>query len=120
MRRWCQLAVDGESGLQRDEGAGMLDGPSEGVVEVTGLLSQSCVDDLDFDARVAQLGDARAANLGVRIDGGNDATGDAGGYESAGARAGAAVVRAGFKRDVGGCSANVVATNGCVFQGSDF
>jgi len=38
---WCEFAVDGDGGLERDEGAALLDGEGEGVVEVAGLLGEA-------------------------------------------------------------------------------
>ena len=117
-----EFAVDGECGFEGDEGAVVLDGKSEGVVEVTCALGEVTFRGgyADVDAGGAEAGDARVADLWVGVYGGDDAAGDAGGDERVGTGAGAAVVGAGFEGDVGGGAADVVAERGGLMEGGDF
>ena len=112
-----QHAVYRSRGFERDEGDAVLDEVGEGVVEVAGGLLQDA--DGDFDVCGAELGDSLAADLGVGVLRGDDATGDTGGDEGVGAGAGAAEVAAGFEGDVGGGSFGGDATLGGLLEGDD-
>lgn len=100
----------------------MLDGEGKGVVEATGLLGEGVggVENDGFDFGSAKFAEALAADLRVRIAGGDDATGDAGGDECFRAGTGAAVMRTGFERDVGCCAVDGMAAKCGVFESSDF
>jgi hypothetical protein len=96
----------------------VLDEVGESVVEVAGGLFEDADD--DFDSGVAKSLDAPAADLGVGVLRGDDATGDSGGDESVGTGWGAAVVAAGFEGHVGCGSLGGVTLCGGLFEGDDF
>ncbi len=116
-----EFAVDGERGFERDEGTAMLNGEGEGVVKAASLLGQGMggIEEVDFDVGGAEFGKALSADEGVRVNGGDDAAGDACGNECVGTGAGTAVVRARFEGDVGRGSANAVVESGGLLEGCD-
>lgn len=112
-----EFAVYREGRLEGDEGLSVLDKVGEGVVQLSGRSFECSYE--DFDACRAKFGDALAAYLGVGVLGGDDAACDTGGDEGVGAGAGAALVAAGFERDVGGGSGGADATLGGLLESDD-
>ena len=115
---WSEFAVNGESGFEGDKGSSVLDEVSEGVVEVARRLFEDTEGDVDVGG--AEFLNSLAADLRVRVLGGDDAATDASGDESVGTGAGAAVVTAGFEGDVSGGVFGGEATCGGLFEGDDF
>ena len=116
-RWWGELAVCGESGFEGDEGSAVLDEVGEGFVEVAGLLFEDAESDVDVGR--TEAGDALAADTGVWVLRGDDAAGDSGFDERVGAGRGAAMVTAGFERDVGRCTLSGDSSGGCLLEGGD-
>ena len=87
------------------------DGEGEGVVQAArGSLQKP---DLDVDSGCSQARDASPADRGIRIEGCHHTARDAGGDERVGTGPGAAVVAAGFERDVS-CRSGGCGRSGCV------
>jgi hypothetical protein len=96
-------AVGGNRELQRHFGP-LQAGTSEIAGEkIGGFIRQNALDNLD--AGVAQDGVAAPRDARVGIAGGTDDAGDAGGDQRLGARGRAAMMGAGFERDIGGGAA---------------
>ena len=116
--RWrSQFAVDRQRGLERDEGSAGTDEMGEGFVEVAGLLLQDTGGNLD--ACSLKFGDASTAYQRVRIDSGDDTTGDTCCDKSISARACATMMAAGFEGDVGGSAFSGESAFCCLFQRDD-
>jgi hypothetical protein len=97
----------------------MLDEAGEGVVEAASFVGERTFGEGDVNAEGAEFGDAVATDERIGIDCGDDAAGDSGGDESVCTRACAALVRAGFQRDVCGCAANVMVLRCGLLEGDD-
>jgi hypothetical protein len=117
-RRRREFAVGGESGFEGDEGGAVLDKVSKGFVEVSGGLFEDA--ESDFDACGTHSLDPLAADLWIWVFGGDDATGDACGYEGIGAGRCAAMMAAGFEGDIGGGSAGRDVVGCGLFESYDF
>jgi len=113
-----EIAIDREGSFEGNEGPVILDEVGEGVVEIAGWLLQDS--EGDFDACGAESGEALAADLRVRVFGGDDDSGDAGGDEGVGAGAGSSVMGAGFEGDISGCSGWIDAAFMGLLDGDDF
>jgi hypothetical protein len=126
-REWggSDAPVEGEAGLEGDEGELVADEAGEAVVELAGVGAEGAsagagertFDEVDGDAGLAEAGDAAAADQGIGVGGGDDDAGDLGADEGFGAGAGAAGVGAGFEGDVGGGGVGEVAG---LAEGDDF
>jgi hypothetical protein len=118
--RWRELAVDRERGLQGDERTAVLNEAGEGVVEAAGAFGERAVGQNDLSAGIAHAVDSLLAHERVGVDGGDDHAAEAGGDEGVSAGAGAAVVGAGFERNVSRGAADGVAQGLRLLERDDF
>jgi hypothetical protein len=112
-----EIAVDREGGFEGDEGSVMLDEVGEGVVEVAGWLLKDS--EGDFDPGGAESSDALAADLRVRVFGGDDDSCDARCYKGVGAGASSSVMGTGLEGDVSGRSGWINAAFMGLLEGGD-
>ncbi len=113
----CDLAVEGEAGLERDEGGAMTDPVIEPDIEFGGGIGEE--PGVDLDTGLAEEMEAATGVGGIGIGGGHHDPFDVGGDNGVGAGRGASVGAARFQGDVERGPAQVVTLGLGIADGLD-